>query len=177
MLELQAHPSSGPSAFRVFASFEVKKQSVIVDFDVHADSLNISNEFNKENWDNPGLWDFDVVEVFIQKKSSANHYLELQVSPADQKFALLVKTPREDYEKVIKLASKAVATRTDSGFKASFNIELKDIPGEGEEIFANFHACLGKKDSRSYFSYKLNEGKQADFHRPEFFERIGSINE
>jgi len=176
MLELHAHRSNPPSEHQVHLTYEVGENAVIVDFEVICPSLNLAEHFNIENWDNWGLWEHDVVEVFIQKKSSSNHYLELQISPLGQKFALLVKSPRKDFQKLTTLNTDAQAIKTDRGFRAQFNIDISEIPGEGSDLFANFHACLGPEKNRCYFSHIVNEELTPDYHRPDLFDRIGVIH-
>lgn len=175
MLELQAHPISKPSDSAVKVNYHLGSDHLLVEFDVITHKMYTNNKYTQESWDNWGLWDTDVVEVFIKKDALNLEYLELQVSPLNQKFALLIKKPREDFSKASPKFTKIESLKTDKGFRARFVIDYKDIPGEGNELFANFHACLGPTDKREYFSFNLNPEANPDFHRPEYFKSIGKI--
>lgn len=174
MLELHAHPYSENPRSKVFVTSEISDDNLIISYNVEANDLNLNKDFNEKNWDNWGLWEHDVVEAFIQKDNPNNHYLELQVSPLNQKFALMVYKPREAFEKIIELPVKTKANITKGGFKASFEIPLTVIPGKGSMVKGNLHACLGKSHEREYFSLKLNPEAKPDFHRPEYFSDIGN---
>ena len=56
---------------------------------------NFSSDYSK-NW---GLWNKDVIEAFLQLRTDENDlaapYLEIQVSPLKQPFALIIKEPRK----------------------------------------------------------------------------------
>lgn len=54
--------------------------------------VNESMEHLYKNW---GLWEYDVFEAFLSFADNSLPYLELQVSPLNQKFALLIEEPRK----------------------------------------------------------------------------------
>jgi hypothetical protein len=175
MQKLRPHLVNTPNDYDIHVTHRVEGTRVVIDFDVQSKESHVSTEFCTDKLSNWGLWDFDVVEVFIQKKCEKNHYLELQVSPLNQKFALLVKEPRKETIEIKSLSSDISSTQTESGFKACFEIEVADIPGDSNEIYANFFACLGPKENRSYFALNINKEAEPDYHRPELFEYIGSL--
>ena len=156
----------------VAVRFELQKSQVEVYFEVNTKSVYTSDEFSKEHWDNWGLWDFDVVEVFLKRSKEETEYLELQVSPLGQKFALHIKSPRKEYASCKLHNTKVEVTKLGQGFSAKFLIDLIDIPGEGGEIYGNCCACLGPKEERRYFTLFELGGGDLDFHRPEHFERF-----
>jgi hypothetical protein len=175
MQKLQSHSSNPSSDFEVHVDYRIQEKQVIVQFDVKATTSNVSTEYCDESLSNIGLWNHDVVEVFIQKKSELNHYLELQVSPLSQKFALLVKEPRKSTDPVDYIQSEISSVVNESGFSAKFLIHTSDIPGDSDEIYANFFSCLGPKDDRSYFALNINTETEPDYHRPDLFKYIGSL--
>lgn len=118
---------------------------------------------NRFNW---GLWEEDVVEVFLQKKGSRS-YLELQLSPKSDVFALIVEKPREKFYFPQKLNIK---TNVSKG-EFSLEVPIKDIPGEGDMIMGNCFACLGQKQ-QSYYALNINTEKAPDFHRPDLFVEL-----
>jgi hypothetical protein len=178
MQQLSPHHSNGNEDIHVYYSSELLKNHIVISFKVHSNILNTNHDFLQEGWGNIGLWDFDVVEVFIQFSDQADgHYLELQVSPLGQKLALLIRKPRLEYEKINTLLGQADATVSEKGFLAEFKIDYRDIPGfettKTNEIKAGLFACLGPVNARNYFALNINTDAQADFHRPELFKKIG----
>jgi hypothetical protein len=175
MKKLRPHSVNTANDYDIHVTHRIEDSEVVIEFDVKTSMSHVSAEFCTEKLSNVGLWDFDVVEVFIQKKCEKNHYLELQVSPMNQKFALLVKEPRKDTTQVESLKSNITAKSTEFGFKAIFKIHASDIPGSSDEIYANFFACLGPKENRNYFALNINKEAEPDYHRPDLFEYIGSL--
>lgn len=171
MLKLQAHSSNSDNTFAGFVNYQLSAQEIKISFDIHKDKLATHTDFTPEHWDNWGLWEYDVVEVFITKDKNPNHYLELQVSPLNQKLALEIFEPRKVFEKTNPHGVEVQAEATQVGFKANFTIPLNIIPGEEKIVKANFHACLHNKEQNKtyYFSMQANPETKADFHRPEYF--------
>ena len=175
MILLTPHKQNDPeNTDQVMVDIKFDGEFLHVHFEVKASDLNLSNDFNTENWDNIGLWNFDVVEVFLQKKDNNNHYLELEISPKGQKLAILVKRPREDFHQLEPIDTLALASLTETGFWAEFKVKATDIPGDGDVIVGNAHACLGK-NPRNYFSLFEGDTSKPDFHRPEFFQSVENI--
>ena len=132
-------------------------------------SENFSSSF--KNW---GLWEFDVFEIFLTREEKRLPYLELQISPLDQKFALLVKKPRveADYPQYLPFQTKTILDA--NCWKSAFTVPLKNIPGEGKTVYGNLHAIIGEK--RAHYSLRLNHEETPDFHRPELFAKLGEIS-
>lgn len=175
MILLRPHAQNCPSNIsQVMVAIKREGEFLVAHFQVKAKELHTSDQFSKDGWVNDGLWNFDVVELFVQKQNSDNHYLELEVSPLGQKLALLIKKPREDFGPVIPQGSDITAEITDSGFEATFKILISDIPGDGDLILGNAHACLGSGD-RCHFSLFDGAKGKPDFHRPDFFQNLVPI--
>jgi len=170
-----AHKANCMHNSQVQVQYEFRNDSLFVHFEVQTEKLHLNPDFTTVGFNNNGLWDYDVVEVFIQKKDDSNHYLEIQCSPLSQKFALLVKKPREVTQSIQSLCSKVSASKNALGFSADFEILFNDIPGHGNELRGNFFSCLGPADAREYFALNINQDDQADFHRPDLFQTLGQI--
>ena len=178
MPQLTPHHSNKNKDIRVQYTIELKEKQLFIKFTVKNSPISTNASFLKDGWGNIGLWDYDVVEVFVQFSDQADgHYLELQVSPLSQKFALLIKRPRVEVEKVTNLKSEASGSESENGFEALFKIDYRDIPGKAKTktniIKAGLFACLGKGEGRNFFALNINTEAQADFHRPELFKEIG----
>lgn len=129
-----------------------------------------SSSFESEykNW---GLWEYDVVEVFLTREATGIPYLEIQVSPLNQKFALLVKAPREETEYPEELPFKSSVKLLSKKWTAEIEVPWSSMPGEDSFVRGNLHAILGK--NRNHFSLGLNEDEKPDFHRPDLFKFLG----
>lgn len=118
-----------------------------------------------KGWRNWGLWEKDVFEAFLVRGAELP-YLELQVSPLGQRFALLISKPRKEFDYPERDVFEGSSIVDESGWKALMRVPLANIPGRGE-LRANFHSIVGK--SREHFSWSPNPERSPDFHRPELF--------
>lgn len=143
----------------------------------------ISNEFSQDHYSkNWGLWNTDVVEVFLQNRKSADEvtasYFELQVSPLNQPFALLIEKPRVTFHipenLSLKTESKTFENELCYLWESSIHFEA---PFATQEIYLNVFACLGHGENREYFAFNPNLDPKPDFHRPEFFLPIQQLTD
>lgn len=128
----------------------------------------------KKNW---GLWDFDVVEVFLQRGENSEQYLEFQTSSLGQPFALLIKKARVEFSPPDVLEVKVQTLLENGNWTSKISVPLSDIPGDGNILRGNCFCCLGSKEQREYYGLNINLDEQADFHRPELFTVLGHFNE
>lgn len=174
MINMSPHPYSNGEKHQAFVDIQVLPHTLIANFNVISNALHINDKFNSMGWANDKLWDFDVVELFLTRDSENKKYLELQISPLNQKLALLIKKPRVEVEEYLPTLSEAFASITEQGFKAQFKVSHSDIPGEADIIKGNAHACLGN-DPQSYYSLHKGDSGVPDFHKPQFFKKLGHI--
>jgi hypothetical protein len=126
-----------------------------------------SMDFSK-NW---GLWNHDVIEAFLQLRENADDknapYLEVQVSPLNQPFALLIKEPRKDFAIPQILNFTSEVTLEDRVWESTLEVDLpQDL--EGTHLYGGFFSCLtGEK--REFFALEPNPEITPDFHRPDLF--------
>jgi hypothetical protein len=125
----------------------------------------------KSNW---GLWDFDVVEVFVQR-ANTSHYLEVQLSPLGQPFALVIEKPREVFYAPSSLKAQFHTDYRGHDWHSRISIAIDDIPGSGQNLFGNCFACLGDTPHREYYALKINQEERPDFHRPDLFISLGDL--
>lgn len=132
----------------------------------------LSNQSFSDDWSkNWGLWNTDVVEAFIQLRRHAQDlhapYLEIQVSPLNQPFALIVTEPRKIFAPPRKLDFSHEVKLEGRSWRTDIKVEL---PSElsGVEVYGGFFSCLGQ-NPREYFALEPNPEVNPDFHRPEFF--------
>jgi len=125
------------------------------------------------NW---GLWEHDVVEVFVQArpfaKASATPYHELQISPLGQPFALCIDEPRRRYHAPRTLAYTKEICCTAACWRTRLAMQ---VPGyqPGAPLFGNLTACLGPADQRGHFALAPSTSEVPDFHRPyEFIQLV-----
>lgn len=121
------------------------------------------------NWE---LWNKDVVEAFLQLRSHPDDtrapYLEVQVSPLGQPFALLIVEPRKVFHPP---APDLVFTNsvTLEGKVWTTHMEIT-LPSElkGEHLYGGFFSCL-LEGKREYYALEPNPEDRPDFHRPDLF--------
>lgn len=121
-----------------------------------------------KNW---GLWNKDVVEAFLQLRSTPDDlkapYLEIQVSPKNQPFALIITEPRKTFHEPSKLSFKHHVTLEEKIWTATLEVELPtDL--HGTLLYGGFFACLDQ-DPREFYALEPNPEANPDFHRPELF--------
>ena len=148
---------------KVVIEFEVKKR---IGPAWQTDEV-FTNDWSK-NW---GLWNKDVVEVFLQLRENDQDtkapYLEIQVSPLNQPFALIITEPRKVFYAPKELNfshSVSVEGRLWTGhMEVEFPKDLK-----GKYLFGGFFSITGH-DPREYYALEPNPETNPDFHRPELF--------
>lgn len=128
---------------------------------------NFSDDYTK-NW---GLWNKDVIEAFLQLRKDENDltapYLEIQVSPINQPFALVIKEPRKTYYAPENLKLKTQVTLTDKLWTGKMEVTLpEDL--QGDHLYGGFFSMI-TIDPKEYYALNPNPEANPDFHRPELF--------
>jgi len=137
---------------------------------------NISKSFDDNGIENWGLWEHDVVEMFLQPRNDPSEitapYLELQLSPRGQKFAVIVHDPRKKYETPFDLNfmghSKRSSKEWSAEFKVTHELLLKPF------LYGTFNACLGDVSCREFFASSWANRKILDFHVPNAFIQLNA---
>lgn len=155
-------------------NWERSGQQVVVEFQVqkrtgHAWQTDpvFTTDWSK-NW---GLWNKDVVEAFFQlRKDEDDHsapYLEIQVSPLNQPFALIITEPRKTFFAPKMLDFTTQVELNDKFWTGKMTVTL---PAElmGTKLYGGFYACL-TTEPREFYALEPNPEQAPDFHRPELF--------
>ena len=112
-----------------------------------------------------------MVEAFLQLRQNPEDttapYLEIQISPLNQPFALIVTEPRKTFFAPKALEYKSEVTLTEKLWTTKLEVT---VPEEvtGDILSGGFFACLGAS-TREYYALNPNPEMNPDFHRPEFF--------
>lgn len=120
------------------------------------------------NW---GLWNKDVVECFLQLRETTEDlkapYLEIQVSPLNRPFALVITEPRQKYFVPQNLEFKTMVSIQGRTWTGTMEVNL---PPElkGGMLYGGFFSCLAQ-DPREFYALEPNPESNPDFHRPELF--------
>lgn len=122
----------------------------------------------KKNW---GLWNHDVVEAFLQLRNDPQDlkapYLEIQVSPLNQPFALIITEPRKTFFPPEALDFSTTSEEEGRIWKSTLTVKLpSDL--KGTHLYGGFFACLDQ-NPREYYALEVNPEDKPDFHRPELF--------
>lgn len=165
---------SGTGYHLVKVSWEIKDKEIIINFSAQKRSGRpwlSDDKFSsdwKENW---GLWEKDVVEAFLQLRKTPEDlsapYLEIQVSPLNQPFALVITEPRKKFAppKALDFSHKVHV----DGRSWATVVTLK-LPDElqGEYLYGGFFSCLDDAP-KEFYALEPNPEMNPDFHRPELF--------
>ncbi|TGE25823.1 hypothetical protein E5K00_11715 [Hymenobacter aquaticus] len=126
----------------------------------------------RANW---GLWEHDVVELFLQPRphpdATAAPYLEVQVSPLGQPFALLIEEPARHFAPPPALAYLKEIVLEPAVWQTRLRVQVPDY-APGAPLFGNLTACLGPAGARTYWGLQLSAGPEPDFHRPVDFGQL-----
>lgn len=165
---------SGAAAHSVKVSWDIQGPVVTLQYTVQKRTSKpwLSDPVYTHDWSkNWGLWNKDVVEAFLQLRTHPEDvmapYLEIQVSPLNQPFALLITEPRKIYHAPRDLDFIHEATCEGRLLTATLRVTL---PSElkGTLLYGGFFACL-EQDPREFFALEPNPEQNPDFHRPELF--------
>jgi len=148
--------------------------SFVLDFTVHkrnAIPWHTDPVFTQDWGKNWGLWNKDVMEVFLQLRQNPNDlkapYLEIQVSPLNQPFALIIVEPRKTFHapKILNFHSRV--SLEDKNWTGRIELTL---PNElkGSLLYGGCYSCLSE-GPREFYALEPNPEANPDFHRPELF--------
>lgn len=180
--ELQGHPlneSRFTFAIEVLLNYDENK-NIFAKYTVNPPAdypWNCDPRFSNSYWQGPkhnwGLWESDVFELFLQRRTrldeSSAPYLELQVSPLNQQFALLIQEPRKRFFVPEHLPYQTRVARSErSPLVATMEVSLESTLPAGDLYFGAF-ACLGPPGAPRTYYGKSWPDDRLDFHRPQFF--------
>lgn len=124
-----------------------------------------------KNW---GLWNKDVLEAFLQLRQDENDlkapYLEIQVSPLNQPFALIITEPRKTFFPPKKLDFSHEVSLADKMWTGKMTVTLPEEL-KGDLLYGGFYSCLAS-EPREFYALEPNPEQNPDFHRPELFLRL-----
>lgn len=169
---------AGVALHTVKVEWELTSGGIVISYTANKRSGRpwLSDEVFTSDWSkNWGLWNKDVLEAFIQLRGTPDDtkapYLEIQVSPLNQPFALIITEPRKMFHAPKSLDFKHDVEVEGRSFKA--RMEIKFPPElKGSLVYGGFFACLDH-EPREYFAVNPNEEESPDFHRPELFLPLG----
>jgi hypothetical protein len=176
MRSLLAHSSNKSSEYQVKFDYKLGTDAIDILFEVQFfKGLHSSSAFSQTPEKNWGLWEYDVVETFLQLRNHETDdkapYLEIQISPLNQKFFLKIIEPRKIFYTPLKLEAKLESKSEGKFWVSKLNIPFQSI-GLGTELYGNFFASLGPENKKEYYAWKINPEMKADFHRPDLFRKL-----
>ncbi len=167
-----------------------QKESVEVGFGLAGDRLRVRFEVKTfEITPNPeletgspqwGLWDWDVVEVFLSVNGAKGSlpYYEFQVSPLGQYFELKILEPRKQTDREFRSGLKCGARILkdepgDCHWEGWMEIPLTPLGWDGNpaNLVGGAFSILGDTSKR-YWSLFLPQQETPDFHIPQYFQLL-----
>jgi hypothetical protein len=172
------HPSTLPAALvgaDVRVGFALVGDRLEVEFVTRAPELRSNAAFGAEgsHW---GLWDWDVVEVFVSTGGSG--YFEFQVSPLNQGFELRIFEPRKRFDRDFRCAWTHEASVSGAAgareWSARMSLPLRELGWDGDsgKLRGGAFAILGETPTRGYWSLFLPPQQKPDFHLPAEFRPL-----
>jgi len=123
----------------------------------------------------PGLWDYDVCEVFIAPdRATPNKYFEFEVAPTGEWVDLAIElTPHErltdpDYNSGIEAAATVRGDKVVEIIKVPFE-SLGAAPAAGDIWLGNIFRCVGEGPDRGYLAWRPTLTEKPAFHVPGAF--------
>ena len=181
------HPASIQHTEHVEVGFGLAGDRLRVRFEVQSNGLHLHPDLEGPgpHW---GLWDWDVVELFLHVGSSegaAVPYYEFQVSPLGQTFELLIRQPRKDTDTRFRsgFLSGAWILEDENGrarWEAWMEIPLRPLGWTGQvaSLRGGAFAILGDGavlGPKRFWSLFLQPQKTPDFHLPDQFRPLFGI--
>jgi hypothetical protein len=172
MQNLQAHHKNKTHFYCPEVKWSIDSSDIHFTFIVKSSNGFYTNpNFGMDYVKNTNLWDFDVVEVFLNKGGES--YLELQLSPLGQPFSYLIIKPRVECVIPSVLPVQMSTNLKENVLTANISVPISYLPGAGNSIYGGCFSCLGFETE--YYSLNPNKEDAADFHRPELFIHFGEI--
>lgn len=165
---------AGAAANVVKVEWNISGREVSLNFTVTKRSSKafLSDGVFTDDWSkNWGLWNKDVVEAFIQLRSDKDDlkapYLEVQVSPLNQPFALVIFEPRKTFQAPKTLNFEHSVTVEGKSWSTAMKFTLPEEL-KGDLVYGGFFSCL-ESEPREFYALEPNPENNPDFHRPELF--------
>jgi hypothetical protein len=113
----------------------------------------------------PGLWDYEVVEVFVA--GPGERYVEVEVSPHGHHLALRLVGVRHVVDDALPLSLSV--ERSGARWRARWEL-LAPLPTG--PLRANAYSIHGSGAARRYLAHRALPGPKPDFHQPARFVAI-----
>lgn len=139
--------------------------------------FHLNREFSADGYKNWELWNYDVLELFLTRTDLRVPYIELQISPLNQKLALLIKKPRKSFEFYTPATFKYSTEFSGEVWNIYCELDAADIPGGSPNLRGNIHCGLGPQENRRFYGLNINQDDKADFHKPLNFISLGRFDE
>jgi len=115
-----------------------------------------------------GLWERDVVELFLQTDDADDCYLEVNLAPSGAWWAVQLEGVRQRVHLLPELVRVDAVVMLEDAWEIEATISL---PSLDSRLVGNVTAISGVAHRR-YASWADLGGKRPDFHRPEAFHPL-----
>lgn len=123
-----------------------------------------------------GLWDRDVLEIFIAPDTSQrNKYFEFEIAPTGEWIDLGIDATSQkrktdlDYESGMTSAAKIEKDKVVMAIKIPWEAFGVPRPKIGDVWLGNLFRCVGKGETRGYLAWQPTKTAKPNFHVPEKF--------
>ncbi|HZS44919.1 MAG TPA: carbohydrate-binding family 9-like protein [Blastocatellia bacterium] len=133
-----------------------------------------------------GLWDCDVVEIFIAPNpGDPNRYLEIEVSPlgewVDVELHIEKRQRSSNWQWHSNVEAACAIDNANKIWRTAFRIPSENLFGasinEGQECLGNFYRCDGTEPARNYITWRPTMTPEPNFHVPERFGKFRFVDD
>ncbi len=117
-----------------------------------------------------GLWNHEVVEVFVLGSGPREPYTEIEVGPHGHHLVLRLEGRRNPVETKLPLELDAVIVPDGKRWAATARLSARHLPPQPHRF--NVYAIHGIGAARRYLAWRPPGGDAPDFHRLEVFEPL-----
>ncbi len=117
----------------------------------------------------PGLWDYEVVELFLL--GAGGHYLEIELGPHGHYLVYYLSDVRQ-VERVVEPVS-VHCTVSDKIWLGAIHIGLADLPKQLSHV--NGYGVSGQGHTRRFLAAAPVPGEAPDFHQPDVFVPLAGL--
>jgi hypothetical protein len=161
------HPANIVKNTAVSVDFELRDRALVARFEVRGAAAPYVNKDLARDRSQHGLWDWDVVEVFVRPNPASSDYFEFQVSPLGQFFELQIHEPRKRVNARFHCEGLEY-----SAYRLKIPLDPLGWDGRVESVTGGAFAILGEPRARTYWALFLPKQDTPDFHLPERFGRL-----
>lgn len=122
-----------------------------------------------------GLWEHDVVELFVSRGAAPTPYAEVEGSPLGQWLDYLIEVPRQRIDRAWRSGAKVFGELYEHRFLVEISLPWAGLgvtPAPGLPLRANVYVAQGPPGARRHLAFAPTGTALPDFHVPARFAHL-----